>query len=279
MAVPSSENKITKKIITRDLRNLEIQKGDRIILHSSLKSIGFVQGGARTVIDALTELIGPGGTLAMPLFSEYQEIEKIDLRTIPCRLGAVPETFRQYPGLFRSASSTHSVGLWGNEAKEIAYTHLNSTRLGINSPLHVLAQKGAWILHIGCDFRTSSIIHIAEVMAEVPYGRIGYTKRGGPGPINYIDFEGQGRIDAWKEMPGDSASFNKIQKICENQGMISHGKIGYAPSLKIKADQLVLASINFIKDDMHAILCESPICDVCVERHKLVDLHLKKEKA
>ena len=56
----------TKQQIVGALRNLGVSQGTILLVHSSLSSMGRVDGGANTVIDALLEALGPDGTLLMP---------------------------------------------------------------------------------------------------------------------------------------------------------------------------------------------------------------------
>ena len=50
-------------------RRLGLQVGGGVMVHSSLSSFGHVLGGARTVIEALMEVVTPEGTLMMPSFN------------------------------------------------------------------------------------------------------------------------------------------------------------------------------------------------------------------
>src|SRR5262245_25669165 len=54
--------------LRRDLEHLGLRPGDTVLVHSSLSRLGFVEGGAEAVIDALLDAIGPSGTLCMPSF-------------------------------------------------------------------------------------------------------------------------------------------------------------------------------------------------------------------
>ena len=56
----------TRANLEHALRDLGLQTGQTLIVHSSLKSIGWVVGGARSVVDALLAVLGPSGTLVMP---------------------------------------------------------------------------------------------------------------------------------------------------------------------------------------------------------------------
>ena len=60
---------MTRDDILRDLRQLGVSDGDMLMVHASMKAIGFVVGGVRTLLDSIVEAVGPRGTLAMPAFS------------------------------------------------------------------------------------------------------------------------------------------------------------------------------------------------------------------
>lgn len=51
--------------LKQQLQTLGIQAGDSIMVHSSIKSMGWIAGGAKAVIDALMETITPEGTIVM----------------------------------------------------------------------------------------------------------------------------------------------------------------------------------------------------------------------
>ena len=59
----------TRETLARDLRDLGVEPGDILFVHSSLKSLGPVNGGAGTVIDALEDAVGPEGLVLMPSFN------------------------------------------------------------------------------------------------------------------------------------------------------------------------------------------------------------------
>ena len=62
----AQERPWTSDDLADDLRRLGVGPGDVLIVHSSLRAIGFVVGGPQAVIDALRAAIGPTGTLTMP---------------------------------------------------------------------------------------------------------------------------------------------------------------------------------------------------------------------
>lgn len=57
---------VLRSDISAALDELGLGTGDVVMVHCSLGSFGFVCGGAQTVIEALTECVGPQGTVMMP---------------------------------------------------------------------------------------------------------------------------------------------------------------------------------------------------------------------
>ena len=85
--------------LAAELRRLGIRPGDVLIVHSSMKSIGRVQGGPETVVAALQQAVGPRGTIVMPAFAfhfekVYWPVEPYDPNTTPSKVGLISETFR-----------------------------------------------------------------------------------------------------------------------------------------------------------------------------------------
>lgn len=58
----------TYKDLLFHFRSLGLKKGMTIEVHSSLSSFGFVDGGAKTVIKVLMDIITTSGTIVMPTF-------------------------------------------------------------------------------------------------------------------------------------------------------------------------------------------------------------------
>jgi aminoglycoside 3-N-acetyltransferase len=56
----------TRASLGRDLSTLGLSAGDTVLVHSSLRSLGWVCGGALAVVQALLDVLGPGGTLVVP---------------------------------------------------------------------------------------------------------------------------------------------------------------------------------------------------------------------
>ena len=57
---------ITKNEIVNALHSVDLTKGHTVMVHTALSKMGYVCGGAQTVIEALIEVVGEDGTIMMP---------------------------------------------------------------------------------------------------------------------------------------------------------------------------------------------------------------------
>ena len=256
---------VTRNRIATDLRdNLHIEAGDRIVAHTSLKSLGQVRGGASAVIAALVDSVGgeDRGTLMMPCFNT--PAEEIDLRSTVCRLGAIPEAFRTSSNVIRSENSTHSVALLGIDSETIAATHRGKDPLGVDTPFHQIAELGGYVVHIGCDMSTCSLVHVAESIAGVPYQHIGYD--GYDLPVSLVVDESRRYVCVAREKPGCSRNFTVVQDELERRGLLIRGAIGNAEALRIRGLDVLRVSLDLMEQNTGALLCDSADCYVCAGR-------------
>lgn len=162
------QTKITKEDIKKSLVEAGLKKNDVAIVHSSLSRIGYILGGADTLIDAFLEVIGSGGLLVMPAFSALQYDKKnglyvFDVKDTPCYTGNVPETFMRRKGVRRSISPTHSLVAYGKNAEWFVKDHEKcSNPYGSKGPFYKLYDLDAKIFLIGVDQLANSSIHIVE---------------------------------------------------------------------------------------------------------------------
>jgi hypothetical protein len=55
----------TRASLTTAMRSLGVVEGALLSVHASMSQLGYVIGGAETVVDALLDAVGPGGTVVM----------------------------------------------------------------------------------------------------------------------------------------------------------------------------------------------------------------------
>jgi aminoglycoside 3-N-acetyltransferase len=161
--------------LVKDLRQLGVEAEDTIVVHSSYKALlGGVQQGddPAWVIDALKETV-KHGTLMFPTLT-YEtvtpEMRKFDVRNTPSCVGILPEVMRTMPDVYRSVHPTHSIAVWGKDAREIAEAHMRDfTPVGANSPLHEVYRRDGKIIMLGCGLRPNTSMHGVEELVAPPY--------------------------------------------------------------------------------------------------------------
>ena len=118
----------TKADLKHDLAAMGLTGNETILIHSSMKSIGPVEGGAHTVLDAWMEFFAEG-LLLLPTHTWRfinEENRVFDVRRSPCCVGILPELFRQRPGVVRSLHPTHSMAAHG-KVLLLGVTHARNT--------------------------------------------------------------------------------------------------------------------------------------------------------
>ncbi len=243
MNAHSQNISVNQSRLRQDLAALGIGAGDLVFFHSSLKSIGRVEGGADAVLDAFQETLGYSGTLALPALCKYdwQALSAEEIARVfhaagqPTFTGLIPETFRRRPDVLRSDNPTHSVTARGPLAADItgghalAYGGENAVdrpvwasrgAFGPHSPWEKLYQHNAKYLFIGVDFNVCTIFHHVQVLLLLDAGPQARWPQ--------FDFRGMGR---------------KL----EEAGLVRRGNIGLAPAKWIACRELVDQSLRMLR--------------------------------
>ncbi len=257
-----TQHPITESDLVTDLRAAGVRSGEVLIVHSSLKSIGPVAGGPATVIAALLTAIGQTGTILMPTFADPQADGLFRVAETTSRTGAITEAFRTTASVLRSHHPTHAVSAWGNRAAEFIAGHESIGGLVAGSPFHNAALAGASVLMIGCDFRSFSLVHVAESIVRVPYlGRVWYP--GYDQPLTVVTPDGRELRINPIDPPTCSANFRVVESALAAGGRLRRARIGQAESLLFTAGDALDAAVTLLRADPAALLCDHPRCAVC----------------
>jgi aminoglycoside 3-N-acetyltransferase len=247
----------------RGIRDLGIDREQPVIAHASLSSFGEVQGGAETVLGALTSSFD---TLVMPAFTyktmitpevgppdnamAYGTDKDANLMAeffqpnypVDPLMGAVAEALCRHP---RSRRSGHPI---------LSFCGVNADRaLDSQSleeplaPIGVLKDDQGWVLLIGVDHSVNTSIHYAERQA----GRKQFI-RWALTPTGIVESP---------RFPGDSQGFNAIAPSVESISRIV--QVGPGEIQALPLPDLVDIVSGWIEGDPLALLCEREDCERC----------------
>ncbi len=162
----------TVESLRRDLLAAGIVAGDTLLVHSSMKSLGSVDGGALGVIQALKNVVTENGLLIFPSFSYASVTEQhpdFDVVSTPACTGILPELFRREEGVRRSLHPFHSLAVWGRDAEAFIAGHERfDTAFNRQSPWGRMLERNAKTLLIGVGLTTATFLHAVEEWSGVP---------------------------------------------------------------------------------------------------------------
>ena len=160
------------KKISEQASALGINKGDTLLVHASLRSLGGAK--ADEVIEGLRDALGEEGTLVFPTLSyKYCNPSNpdFDYYETKSNVGYLPEYFRtEVEGVIRSMNPTHSCAAVGKNAEYVTSGHiLDNTPCGANSPFRRVMELGGKILFLGCGMNCNTSMHAVEELSEPSY--------------------------------------------------------------------------------------------------------------
>ncbi|WP_433295224.1 aminoglycoside N(3)-acetyltransferase [Actinoplanes sp. CA-030573] len=234
--------------LAADLRRLGLTDGDVVIVHSSVRAIGFVAGMAQAVVQALIDVVGAeagagaGGTVVVPTHTSFnsdpagwrnppvpaewwpvirEQSPGFDPRRTPSWwVGVLPEIVRSWPGALRSSHPEVSFAALGAKAAEVVADHRLDDGLGEASPLGAIYRERGKVLLIGCGHDRNTSLHLAEFrQPNPPLTEFGAAVRRPDGSARWI---------TWIAPDTDTSDFSEIGKAFEATGAVSIGPVGDA---------------------------------------------------
>ncbi|MCD6221133.1 AAC(3) family N-acetyltransferase [bacterium] len=250
------ENIVKKEQIIRGLERLGLNRGDMVLVHSSLSSIGYVEGGADAVIDALLEVVGKEGTVAVPnlpviWYREESHVDYLkrqpifDVRVTPSKVGKISEVLRARREARRSLHPSHSVAAIGKRRDWLIEGHEKClSPCGRGSPYWKICQTKGKILLLGVGQNTNTTLHTIEEVGGAPVltAEIFY-------PL-VIDYEGRLiTVPMRAHKANQPRDFEKMDDICKKRKIMKIGRIGKATVRLIEAGELLEIGIDILKKE------------------------------
>ena len=171
-----------------NLETLGIKPTDTVFVHSSVKAVGPVDGGADTILDALTEYLRDG-LLAFPThtWDRISETRVFDSRSDPSCVGYLTNLALRRPGCVRSLNPSHSVAAFGRDAREYVSGDARAeTPLPMFGTMGQLIPRDGIILMLGSSPKRNTFIHCVEEACNIT-DRIDPN----PYPVEVIDADGR----------------------------------------------------------------------------------------
>jgi aminoglycoside 3-N-acetyltransferase len=182
---------VTASRLNQDLRALGVRTGSVLMLHASLRSVGWVVGGPDVALQAIRDALGPEGTLCMYVgwadgtyemsswsrerqrayLDERPAFDPLTSRAAP-EWGVLTEHLRTTPGTRRSGHPEASIAAVGARAEWLTRDHPLQYGFGPGSPLERLVEARGDVLLLGSPLGAVTLLHYAEHLANIPNKRI-----------------------------------------------------------------------------------------------------------
>jgi aminoglycoside 3-N-acetyltransferase len=242
----------------------ELDLGDKpVIAHASLRAFGKINGGADAVVTAMiytvNSIIMPTHTyktMVTPAsgpannainYARAQQWNRLAETFDPdmpadVMMGVVPENLRQRPKAKRSMHPILSfAGL--NADKILAVQTLENPF----APLMEIANADGWVLLLGVDHTTNTAIHLGERLAKrKQFTRWAQTESG---TVTCPGF------------PGCSTAFESIEPALRPH--TRSVQVGQAAIRAAPIRQVIAKTVQVIKQNLLALLCERTDCERC----------------
>lgn len=230
---------VTKDDIVNALHRLGVTGNMILEVHSSLSSFHYVIGGARTVVDALIEVAGEGGTILMPTqVSDNTEpsdwvnppVAASLYRTVRAAIppydpknsdissmGEIVKNFRHRDGVEISGHPNVSYAAYGRYARLLCNRQSTHFPLAEESPAARLYELKGFVLLLGADFDSCTCMHLAEYRTDCRPIKINGSKVSTPEGDKWVRY---------LDLDIDSSSFTKVRQRMAAKNMIRETNLG-----------------------------------------------------
>lgn len=250
---------MTRQTLADVLRDLGLQTGDDVIVHSAFRKLTPFDGSPEDVVRAVMDVVGDGSHVMLPTFNYSSPLPEpyFDVDATAARTGAVVECGRKLPGMVRSLHPSHSVAVCGPEADALTRDH--ELAFGVGSPIDRLAQRDGKVLLIGVGFTSNSTVHVAEEHAHLPK-----PPKGDPPPRAKVRRPDGSIVEhAIDPSPSCSAAFEAAAYLLRNQKLVRDARAGSCLIQLMRGQDVIDRVAAALRDDPTLLLCTNPNCAPC----------------
>jgi aminoglycoside 3-N-acetyltransferase len=249
--------------LAADLAALGLPRGRDVLVHCSLRRVGPVAGGPRTLFRAIRSVAGPAATVVVPTQTSNnsttspafraatdgmsdadrlryeQRMEGFDPDHTPSYgMGALAEYVRRRPDAVRSAHPQTSFAAVGPGAEQIVAGHALHSHLGEESPLAILYKRDAGVLLIGVGYEACTVLHLAEYRLPTPVPSRPYRC--------YSWRDGERVRHEFKAPDLIDRDFDRLGADLERDRPVSRGMVGEAPATLIGVPDAVDFAVGWM---------------------------------
>ena len=244
---------LTFEQLVEGFRDLGVEEGETLLVHSSYKSLGEVDGGPQTVVRALEAALGPEGTLIMPTFNfDFNKGVPWDVRKTRSKMGALTEIVRMDPRARRVFHPFYSFAVLGKRAEMLGNLRYKSS-YERNSVFGKLRDLDGKIMVIGLSYNNSmTFFHHIEQMEGVDYRFL----KQFTGEVT--DDNGKTYTDTFEMLVRDidkgvMTMVDPMGALMEQAGIVKIRKIGEAEVKLMKANEVYRFTAREMKRDPHLL--------------------------
>jgi aminoglycoside 3-N-acetyltransferase len=264
-------DELSRAEVVNQLRTLGVEEAGVLLVHTSFRATRPVEGGPLGLIEALREAVGPDGTVVMPSWSGDDD-QPFDPFTTPASpdLGVVADSFWRLPGVLRS-NHLQAFAAVGPAAASITADPLPLPPHIPESPVGRVHDLGGQVLLLGVGHNADTTLHLAELLANVPYRVPQYCtvlQDGHPVRIDYDEndhcCERFALADAWLRA----------------RGLQFEGRVGHAHARLARSRDIVAVAVKHLARDPLLFLHPARAgCGECDEaRRSLPAIDISGEK-
>ena len=217
---------LTRADIHIFLKRIGIKPDDTVLVHTSMRSLGEVEGGCDGLIDAFTSYLADGlflvPTHTWSNVGKNQPIYDVST-TEPC-IGALPTVAAFRKDGVRSLHPTHSVSAFGKRAAEfVKGEELATSPCFEGGVWRRLYDENAKVLLIGVGLDRNTYIHAIDEMIDLP------DRLAPPIELTVIDYDGRHySLKCQKHGKTGSENFENYRKPLQTLGALKNDKLGNA---------------------------------------------------
>ncbi len=223
------------------IKQLSVFKTDGrpVTVHTSLKAIGEIEGGAETLLSVLIEYFtADGGLLVIPTHTWGDRI--LDLNKAESCIGVLPRIAAAHEDGIRSEHPSHSVMVFGDKEKAKSFIKGDAVAVTPTNPIGsygMLCEEEGYVLLIGVGQEKNTYIHCVEEMLKYPR----YMKDKVSAKVIHKNGAEEVRSLYWfdtSKIIDVSQNFGKFEEAFKYHNCIQYGTLGNARVQLCKAKNM-----------------------------------------